>query len=663
MNDLLDNRYQLDTAIVQDISGSFYAARDTRLNRDVTIKLIQTAENKQPTLHQRFVREARILGGLSEEALVQIYDVQIRPPRPYIVMESLCGHSLEDLLARDESIPLDEIQCWITTLANALSATHTLGFVHASVRPNTLFVVGQKPKRTIKLLGFRALRALNSLVSIEELLNAQSAAPYLAPELLDQGQADPRADIYALGAVAYRLLTGRPPEPNRTEFKSDFPSTGDFFTHVLAKDPTTRIQSMPHFLRKWQQLDDDLSSKELVSPPLGTIIGHNYKIQSRLGESDFGSVLLAHDERLDRHVAIKLLHELDDEGQRRFFAEARALAKIDHPNVVRIYALGEHERVPYIIMEHIAGTTVQQLLKKNSPLPLPDALSILQQTAQGLDAIHTAGLIHADVKPDNVLIGPAFRVCVTDFGLATISREWKPNSSAGTPAYMAPERILGSVKPELAHRVDVYALGIMAFELLTGKHPFRSSSPKLIMRAHLHTSPPSPSEVCPSVPRFFDPVILSALQKEPQKRVPSCDAFRSALDDAARQVRNESTQKHRVLIVDDDAHSRERFVSYFKSDFPLVHVDQVQNANEAFQALEQKAYQLVLMDLELPDMNAMEIAAIVRADFIPPPPLVVFTATGGAADWQILSSLGVRAFLLKPIHRDSLSVTVRRFLE
>ena len=672
MNTLLVGRYRLGEPIASDAIGTFYTATDVRLQRPVSVKLLDVPSDGNDI--DRLVREARVLGGSAEPGLVQVYDVDLRPPTPYLVTEPLVGRTLTEALAERRPSFVDAHR-WVQVVASAVAAAHDLGFVHGAIRPSSIFLLDTGRGLEAKLLGFGSVRSPGG-VSTQEPGPMGAVLPYLAPELLHGGRPDPRSDVYALGAIAYELLTGRPPRradqvearvaiPPPSSLRSALPPGVDvLLAKALADNPERRIQTVGHFVSGWRQISERSLASDLPAPlPIGTKVGRSYEVRGRLGRGTFGTVLLAHDEHLDRHVAIKLLHHLEPQRRAQFLAEARAMAAIDHPNVVRVYALGEHNSIPYLVMEHIAGPTVEELVAEQGRLPLADAISVLQQTARGLHAVHAAGITHADVKPGNVLVGPAFRVCVSDFGLARAHAEVRSKGGlGGTPTYMAPELVGGTVPPGLEHRVDVYALGVMAFELLTGRPPFVETSAQPLMHAHRHREPPAPSQVLATLPAVFDQVVLCALAKDPSARTPSAEAFGAALDEAARRV--QAARSHaRVLVVDDDPHFRELVALHLEADFAGVSIDAVGTAAEALQALENRRYDLVLLDLDLPDMNAVEIAATVRADFDAPPPLVVVTGTGGAADWQILSSLGVRAFLLKPINRDALSVTVRRFLE
>ncbi|MEM9073169.1 MAG: protein kinase, partial [Myxococcota bacterium] len=349
MTDLFAGRYRLGDVVATDRTGVFHAAEDVRLQRSVTVKLIAPTRSGDTAAVDQFVREARVLGGSSEEGLVQVYDVDVRPPTPYLVTEPLRGQTLDRTLVISSALPFETAYRWITTLAEALCAAHRLGFVHAAVRPSAIFVDGDR----VKLLGFGSARATGSRSSGEAEAPAD-VVPYVAPELLESGTIDPRIDVYALGAVAYRLLAGQPPELGGkreppSHYTPALPAGVDvFIARALASDPQKRIQSMTQFLAGWEQLGERSLAPELPSAvPIGTLLGGSYEVRGRLGRGSFGTVLLANDSHLDRQVAIKLLHDLDEKVQAKFVAEARAMAAIDHPNVIRVYSLGDHEGVPY----------------------------------------------------------------------------------------------------------------------------------------------------------------------------------------------------------------------------------------------------------------------------------------------------------------------------
>jgi serine/threonine-protein kinase len=209
-----------------------------------------------------------------------------------------------------------------------------------------------------------------------------------------------------------------------------------------------------------------------------------YRAERILGQGAMGVVLLCRDIRLEREVAVKFIHPeyvTSPESHQRFLDEARAMARVRHENVVEVFAFDEHEGVPYFVMEYVPGQHVEDWLRRYKGVPsIDEVVGILDQVCRGVAAIHKAGTVHRDLKWTNVLVGPAFRIAVTDLGLArTLDRASKPDSDtvSGTPAYMAPEIVIGTPLPaNLQDRADVYSLGVMAFELLTGRLPFESST-------------------------------------------------------------------------------------------------------------------------------------------------------------------------------------------
>ncbi len=237
-----------------------------------------------------------------------------------------------------------------------------------------------------------------------------------------------------------------------------------------------------------------------------------------------GVVLLAHDESLDRHVAIKLIQPdlLHDDMRTRFRDEARAMARVSHPNVLQIHALGEHDGAPFFVMELVEGPTLEQwLLESGGPPDLDVALGILEGICRGLMAIHAASTIHRDVKPGNILLDAHLRPRLADLGVATLCRADRPSRPeiVGTAFYMAPEiAFRRDVPAALQVRADIYSLGCLAYELLTGQLPFCGEGDIETMVLHLEAEPPRPSQIRPGLPREFDDVLARAMAKEPINR-------------------------------------------------------------------------------------------------------------------------------------------------
>ncbi|HYJ23242.1 MAG TPA: serine/threonine-protein kinase [Solirubrobacterales bacterium] len=262
-----------------------------------------------------------------------------------------------------------------------------------------------------------------------------------------------------------------------------------------------------------------------------------YRIERRLGRGGMGILYLAVEPGLDRRVALKLIAPeaaTEEVFSRRFAEESRIAASIEHPNVVPIYAAGAESGVPFIAMRYVAGSDLNQRIAREGRLAPEQAVALIAQVADGLDAIHAAGLVHRDVKPANVLLSGgdgADHAYITDFGVArnvaTQSGLTQTGRFVGTLDYVAPEQISGAA---LDARVDVYALGCLLFKLLTGEVPFPREGEAARLYAHLHDPPPAPSLYAPEVSMALDDVVARAMSKQPEDRYPSAgDLGRAAL--------------------------------------------------------------------------------------------------------------------------------------
>ncbi len=398
---------------------------------------------------------------------------------------------------------------------------------------------------------------------------------------------------------------------------------------------------------------------------VGTVVEGTYRVLGELGRGGMGVVLLARDERLQRTVALKLIRPelLDDNLRERFLSEARAMARICHPSVLPIYALGEHEGMPYFVSERVEGQTVEQWLASHAPGRKPDldvALRILEDTCRGVAAIHAAGTVHRDLKPSNLLLDADLRVRVADLGVADLL--WRKRGGrrdlVGTPEYMAPETVLQEeVPPELAHRADVYSLGCLAFELLTGTVPFAVSGSVARMMAHVSNEPPRPSSRRADLSEAFDDLVLRALVKDPRERTPSADAFRRALATA----RAGSREPVRILIADDDGDFCEILEDALHVEFPDATIERAADGQSALDAFDKRLPSVVLLDLGMPNVGGMELTERLRqrqgAEAVP---IIVLTASGGPTEWKRLAEMGADGFLVKPVNLKDVGTLVRR---
>ena len=400
----------------------------------------------------------------------------------------------------------------------------------------------------------------------------------------------------------------------------------------------------------------------------GTIINGTYRVIERLGRGGMGVVLRAHDEQLDRDVAIKVIRPelLSDALRERFLAEARAMARVCHPNVLPIYALGEHEGAPYFVTQVMWGETVETWIRRRPAGMAPDlerAFEILEGTCRGVAAIHAADTVHRDLKPSNLLLDEDGTVRVADMGVAALLWSEKgvdQEELVGTPEYMAPEAVLQlSVRPELAHRVDVYALGCLAFELFTGTTPFSARSAMARMLAHVNDPPPRPSARRPELAPELDDVVLAALAKDPAERTSSVDAFLRGLVAAHKKTRDPV----RILVADDDDDFRELFGDTLRGEFPDALVECVADGQAAVESFDRRRHSVVIVDLHMPGVGGSELTELLRGrSSARSVPIVVLTGSGGSAEWKRLSKLGADGFLVKPVNVKDVATVLRRAL-
>lgn len=267
---------------------------------------------------------------------------------------------------------------------------------------------------------------------------------------------------------------------------------------------------------------------------IGQTLGNKYEIQSEIGEGGMGKVYKAWHTVLGKAVAIKVPKRErcnDRQFVEAFIKEARLAAQLDHPNIVKINDVDEHDGIPYIVMEYVAGQNLRSMIRAFGAMPLDKICALFDQIAKALDYAHEQRIIHCDIKPSNILVDTGGRVKLVDFGIARAmvrakGKQEEPKRSFGSPRYMSPEHVQGK---ELDARSDIYSLGIVLYEILTGTVPFDRGSSREIQEAHLSQPPVPPSKKRPGLPKGVDKVVLRALAKEPEKRYASAAQMASEL--------------------------------------------------------------------------------------------------------------------------------------
>lgn len=458
------------------------------------------------------------------------------------------------------------------------------------------------------------------------------------------------------------------------------------------------------------------------------VVDGRYVVESVVGHGGMGIVYLAADRGLGRNVALKMIAPRwgsDDAVVAGFQREAKALASIRSQYVVQVYAFGPHEKSYFFAMEYVRGRTLRTILAEHrehgDTIPLHRTLTILNRIAQGIDAVHATGLVHRDVKPSNIVIEEdTGRPVLVDFGLAMPSADPAAALAMGTPQYMAPEQAgVGPPGAVVSARTDVYSLGIVAFEMLSGQLPFHSKDLAQLMRQHARKIPPALSSLQRGLAPF-DKAVARALAKAPDERFPNCTAFTEVLAAAGDRwitstlptlpppgspermsdvpvapkvpsidVRGSAgaspatprppveiiaDRPFYALVVDDSRIFR-RFtvqatqLALFRRNKDLrVHVDGAESGAEALELARAEVPDLVLLDFDMPGLDGVDTLSRLRA--LPGggrARVVVLSGRVAPADRWRFAVLGVNDFVAKPIDFrqlvDRIEAIAKRFEE
>jgi predicted Ser/Thr protein kinase len=291
------------------------------------------------------------------------------------------------------------------------------------------------------------------------------------------------------------------------------------------------------------------------------ILDGRYRVREVLGVGGMGVVFLADDIGLDRTVAIKVLQpELagDENVVSRFRREAKTAARLDHPGIVPIYRVESEGGLHYFAMKYVAGRSLEEVLRIDAPVSIPFATRVLREAAAALAHAHRHGVVHRDVKPDNIMLDANGSVLLADFGISkassgtsgatTVARLTESGGVVGTPHYMAPEHALGQA---VDGRTDQYALGVVGFEMLTGRVPFDEETPHAIIHLHINEAPPRLATLRPDVPAYLAGAIARAMSKAPAHRFATMEEFAAALESTEPLGKRGGGAPTRVLAPDD----------------------------------------------------------------------------------------------------------------
>jgi len=398
---------------------------------------------------------------------------------------------------------------------------------------------------------------------------------------------------------------------------------------------------------------------------VGELVGDNYEVRALLGAGGMGEVYEVHDRLLNRRVAIKVVHP--GIAADYLLREGRALAAIHHPGIVTVHTMGAHRDVPFLVMEKVRGLSLDRLIDerraRGEPFPVLEALDYVIAIADALSVVHKAGLAHRDVKPGNVMLAPGGRVVLMDFGLVLLDADRAGHRSvAGSLQYMAPEALTGDLAEGAGHLVDVYALGVLAFELLTGVTPFNGEEPVDLYREKIKTPIARATAFRADVPATLDALVAQLMSPDASERPQGAEAALWQLRSLRTRIgTSDAPRPFSVLIVDDDADISEALGLYVRAAAPDAEIETTSEGRQAIRSVRRRVPDLLLLDLDLPDINGIEVCMLLRGMQLGDACMIV-SVSGRAtkADVELLQMLGVQSLEKGPQLMAELVALVQR---
>lgn len=580
-------RYKFEAELGQRDNLIVYRAHDVELERQVALKILLPQFIAGSDFRARFQREVELISALKHPCIVEVYDFGEYEGRPYVVMPYLAGGTLEGRL-QTGPLDLQVLAPTIERIASALDEAHARHIIHAQLMPSNILFDGQDQAY---LSDFSHAALVDTWADFSQRESAARVVSYMSPEqiqaLIEKNAppVDGRSDIYALGVILFQALTGQLPYQAETVYdtamahlnapipllhrvKPGVPKTYQgLINRTLAKKPADRYSTagaLANHLKevlagRWYMskisglvsmkteaastsspVEPDSSSPSQAPLLTGSTFGR-YQLGKELGRGGMGAVYLAYDPDTKRQVALKVLLDhlaATASFRKQFQREAKLIAMLNHEYIAPIYDFGEYHNQPFIVIPYLSGGTLANRLAQGR-LKSNQLASIIKRVAVALDEAHRHNIIHQDVKPGNILFNDKGEAFLSDFGIAVLQVNDLVAESplGGTPHYMSPEQIRVIMKKEgrenLDGRSDIYALGVILFEMLTGQVPYPSGTPREIAMAHLTQPVPRLDTLKPDLPAAYQQVIDRALAKDPDQRYQTGQALAKDIQELA----------------------------------------------------------------------------------------------------------------------------------
>jgi len=580
----IDDRYEIAGTLGSGGMGHVYRARRLHLGDEVAIKVMQTTHDSPPELRERFLRESRACAQLRHPNIVSLLDFGFDAGKqPYMVMELLSGPSLKEEIQLEAPMPPARVASILRAVASALQLAHDRGITHRDLKPANIvahrYESGERVYKVIDF-GLAAMKATSDETRLTQSAMFLGTLAYAAPEQMRGDPITPATDIYALAVIAYEMLTGVLPfDPaNRAtlinQMLTEMPvrpavqrnglsdAIDAAVMRALAKEPAERWPTVQEFVAALEDASEAGGDKPSgLSEEAGLL--SRYELGGLAGRGRLGSLIYRGSHRmLGVAVAIRVLKRDDqphwDAVRARFLLEARTL-QVSHPGLLQVRDFGEDDRAVYLVTDFIEGPSLRQAFAETGAFPWPRAETLLGQALDAVSALHRKGGFIAGVNPDMIrLRGPEPGPATGDKSAASEPGARRPEpgpeqivmSTAGIRSVQdvlatmreqelrgqeASERELPYVPPEVllggppSVRGDVFTIGVLAYQMVTGRAPFQAPSMPELIGQMLQAKPAAPITFNATMPAAASDAILRAIDPVPANRFESAEIFSSAI--------------------------------------------------------------------------------------------------------------------------------------